>query len=374
MRRLLLLIAVAALAATACSSSTGSTGDAAPTTTSAVAGVASVCQARAQLAQSLQMLRGAIVTGNETTAKTALDGVTTSVAQLATAVNGLPQSQQQQIQPSLDALTKPTSTAASSLAEAQRVSTRAQRPDPHDRHRRHVPAAPRLRHAEHHLTHSRQALRGSSHQGWAGPDSGCCKQLLALATNAPSWCRHSTTDLDGRKRTMSDKPITVAVATYKSAAGAQQDFDAVWGIKHEGQIDHLAVAVVEKGDDGKLKIDRHDTSAKHLAWGSGIVGGALTVISAPLGIVFLGPLAATSAVWAGAGGLVGHFWNNIPKDQVRKMSDLLESGDHGLVVVAVNPKGAPIDSLLANADSKVVVDNVLDSDDALDQAFENAEA
>jgi uncharacterized membrane protein len=173
---------------------------------------------------------------------------------------------------------------------------------------------------------------------------------------------------------MSDKPITVAVATYGDKGGAEQDFDAVWGIKHEGQLDHLAIAMVEKTDDGDLKVDRHDTSAKHLAWGGGILGASLTVISAPLGIVFLGPLAATTAAWAGAGGLVGHFWKNIPKDQVRKMSDLLEAGDFGLIVVAVNPKEAAVGSLLANASNKIVVDNVVDADDALSRAFDAADA
>jgi hypothetical protein len=109
-------------------------------------------------------------------------------------------------------------------------------------------------------------------------------------------------------------------------------------------------------------------------WGGGILGASLTVISAPLGVVFLGPLAATTAVWAGAGSLVGHFWKNIPKDQVRKMSDLLEAGDFGLVIVAVNPKEAAIGSLLANAQTKIVVDNVIDPDDALTQAFDAADA
>lgn len=168
---------------------------------------------------------------------------------------------------------------------------------------------------------------------------------------------------------MSDKPTTVAVATYANKASAEQDYEVVRGTKHAGQIDHLAVAFVERDADGKLKIDRHDSTAKHLAWGGAVLGGALAVISAPLGIVFLGPLAATSGAWAAAGGLVGHFWHNVPKDEVRKMSDLLEAGEYGLVVVAVNPKGVDIDALLANATDKTIVDGVTDVDGALDQAF-----
>jgi uncharacterized membrane protein len=172
---------------------------------------------------------------------------------------------------------------------------------------------------------------------------------------------------------MSDKPITVAVATYSDKAAAEQDYDAVRGMKHQGQIDHLAIAMVVKDADGELKIDRHDSTAKHLAWGGGVLGGVLTVVSAPLGIVFLAPLAATTAVWAGVGGLVGHFWKNIPKDVARQMSELLESGDAGLVIVAVNPQGANIEALLANAVKKVVADDVADPEDALEQAFETAE-
>lgn len=169
---------------------------------------------------------------------------------------------------------------------------------------------------------------------------------------------------------MSDKPTTIAVATYTNKANADLDYDAVRGVKSAGQLDHLAISVVEKGADGKLDIDRHDSTAKHLAWGGGILGAALTVVAAPLGIVFLGTLAANSAVYAGAGGLVGHFWHNIPKDEVRKMSDLLETGQFGLVIVAVNPQGIDVGAFLGHAVDKLVVDNVIDTDGELDKAFE----
>ena len=129
-----------------------------------------------------------------------------------------------------------------------------------------------------------------------------------------------------------------------------------------------------KEADGTLSIDRHNTSAKHAAWGTGVLGGALTVISAPLGIVFLGPVVATGAVWAGVGGLAGHFWKNIPKDEVRKMGDLLERGAAGLVIVAVNPQGIDVEGLLTNAESVVASTGVGDAEGALDQAFEAAEA
>ena len=60
------------------------------------------------------------------------------------------------------------------------------------------------------------------------------------------------------------------------------------------------------------------------------------------------------------------------------MNDLLQAGEAGLVVVAVDPKGTDVEALLANAQKKVVA--VTDgnakgtTDDALEKAFESAEA
>ncbi len=171
----------------------------------------------------------------------------------------------------------------------------------------------------------------------------------------------------------SKKPVTVAVATYNNKASAEQDYDAIRATKHHGQLDHLAIAFVEKDADGRLRIHRHDSTAKHLAWGGGVLGAALTIISAPLGIVLLGPLAASTAVWAGVGGFVGHFHQNISNDEVRKMSDVLETGQFGLAVVAVNPKGTNVEALLANAVATVVAVNVSDPTGALADAFEAVE-
>lgn len=80
---------------------------------------------------------------------------------------------------------------------------------------------------------------------------------------------------------VSDKPTRAAAATYADRTDADQDDEVVRGTKHAGPIDHLAIAFVERDAEGKLKIDRYDSTAKHLAWGGAVLGGALAVISAP---------------------------------------------------------------------------------------------
>jgi hypothetical protein len=51
------------------------------------------------------------------------------------------------------------------------------------------------------------------------------------------------------------------------------------------------------------------------------------------------------------------------------MSDLLEAGDAGLVIVAVNPQGTDVEGLLTNAKDVVASTGVGDADTALDEAF-----
>ena len=160
-------------------------------------------------------------------------------------------------------------------------------------------------------------------------------------------------------------PLVLAVATYSNRDAAVQDFHVVWGAKHEGEYDHIAVAVITKDAAGQLQVERHDSTAKHLAWGGALLGAALVVVAPPVGV---GMLAAGGAV-AGAGGIVGHFWHNIPKDTVQDMGTLLADGESGLVVVAVNRKGEDITPLLANAEKKIVVDTLKGD---LESAYEEA--
>ena len=141
---------------------------------------------------------------------------------------------------------------------------------------------------------------------------------------------------------------------WSTAGTAVNDFDRVMAAKNCGAFDHVAVAVITKGADGQVEIERHDSTAKHLAWGGALIGGAMFVVAPPLAPTALGLGGGASAAGlAGAGGIAGHFWHNIPKDTLREMSDTLEAGDSGLVIVAVNPKGSDLTDLLSGA-QKVV--------------------
>ena len=178
-----------------------------------------------------------------------------------------------------------------------------------------------------------------------------------------------------------DTPLVLAVATYATREGAVDDFHAVKDAKRHGEFDHLAVAVLTKDADGSLQMERHDSSAKHAAWGGALIAAGLLVVAPVAAPIAIGATAtgigasagvgggASVAGLAGAGGIAGHLHRNIPKDKAREMGELLELGESGLIVVAVNKAATDITPLLSHAE-RVIVDDTTKAD--LDALYDDA--
>jgi len=160
-------------------------------------------------------------------------------------------------------------------------------------------------------------------------------------------------------------PLVLAAARYASRDDAVEAFKIVWGARHQGEFDHMDVAVLTKDAAGDLQVERHDSTAKHFGWGGALLGAALVIVAPAAGIA---AVAAGGAAGAGAGGIVGHFWHTISKEQLREVSDLLDSGKSGLLIIAVNHKGTDIAPLLENAEKKTVIETKAGD---LDAAFED---
>ncbi len=177
----------------------------------------------------------------------------------------------------------------------------------------------------------------------------------------PEWIRSGE-----RSVLMSDHPVVLVVASYPSRSAATRDYHAVWPIEHQSPLDHVAGAMLEKGADGELEMNRHDSTAEHLEWLGALLGGALTVIAAPLGVMFLASVSATGTDLAGASAIVGRLWYDIPKDQLRRMGSLLEDGQTALVVVAIDNIGEDVAALLSNATTMIATESTrVDFDAAL---------
>jgi hypothetical protein len=172
---------------------------------------------------------------------------------------------------------------------------------------------------------------------------------------------------------MGDHFVVMAVATYRSKAAAEQDFDAVGRAKYDGDLDLIAAAVLEKGADGALAVERHEPASTDVAWAGALLGAALTVIAAPLGVLLLAAVIATRSAWAGAAALVDHFWHDIPRDDLSQMSNLLEAGQAAVVIVAVGYRAVDVMALCSNSTSTFVTDGTAadfeaDFSNAIDEA------
>ena len=169
---------------------------------------------------------------------------------------------------------------------------------------------------------------------------------------------------------MSEHSVVLTVAAYASAGMAEQDFDALERGRERGEYAEVGAAVLRKGPDGALSIYRSDGVATDVG---ALLGAALAVIAAPVGISFLQPVAITQDGWARVAAMVGDFWQDTPQETLHTMTNLLESNPAGLVIVAVDRTREDIGMLLPQATATIATfstaaDLGADITDAIDDA------
>jgi hypothetical protein len=153
---------------------------------------------------------------------------------------------------------------------------------------------------------------------------------------------------------MRDQPVVIAVASYSSRAAAVEVFASLWASQPLGEDHQLAAVLVEKGSSGELEMDDHRSATSGVAAGVTLLGGALTTVAAPLGVALLASGMGSRDQWAQAVAVVGRFWNEVPRHVLGKMSNLLEAGQAGLLVVAEDRDGHDVAARLSGATSSVL--------------------
>ena len=84
---------------------------------------------------------------------------------------------------------------------------------------------------------------------------------------------------------MSEKDTLIVLgASYDSVADAELDYETVKALYEEAGVGHtFDAAVLERGDDGKIKVvDKHEASTRHGAW-TGLAIGALAAVLPGIG-------------------------------------------------------------------------------------------
>jgi hypothetical protein len=149
---------------------------------------------------------------------------------------------------------------------------------------------------------------------------------------------------------MSEHSVVLTVAGYASAGAAETDFDALRLGRDRGEHDDVGAAVLRKGTNGALSLYRSDDVAGNVG---ALLGAALAVIAAPVGISFLRPVAITQDGWARVAAMVGDFWQDVPQQTLHTMTNMLEASPAGLVIVAVDRTTWDVGLLLPQATATI---------------------
>ena len=128
---------------------------------------------------------------------------------------------------------------------------------------------------------------------------------------------------------MSEKDTLVVLgASYDSVSDAEVDYEAVKALYAAAGVGHdFDAAILERGDDGKVKVaKKHEASTRHGAW-EGLAIGAVAAILPGIG------LAAGAAVGAGIGAVAGHMKGGMKDSDLKELGEVLDKGEAGLIVI-----------------------------------------
>lgn len=153
--------------------------------------------------------------------------------------------------------------------------------------------------------------------------------------------------------------VFIFIGTYPDEASAQADYDVVKALHFVDAIGSFDAAVVTKDADGKVHINKDETSTRAGAWGGVAVG-------AVLGVLFPPSILGSAAVAGAVGGIGGHLWKGMSRGDVKELGDVIDSGEAALLVIG----DVTISDAIAKADLKAVKQIKKD----VDASFKDLEA
>jgi uncharacterized membrane protein len=147
--------------------------------------------------------------------------------------------------------------------------------------------------------------------------------------------------------------LFVYSGVYGSVDDALSDYEAVHALHTEaGLIDAYDAAVVERKSDGKVKIvKKHETPTRVggvLGGGIGLATG-LVIVLFPAAAIGGGILLATGGGGALLGSLAGHAAAGMSRSDLKELGEALDSGQAGLVVVAVSDLQSKVEAAMKHA-------------------------
>ena len=163
----------------------------------------------------------------------------------------------------------------------------------------------------------------------------------------------------------------VYAGIYDRVEDALSDYEDAKKLHSEHVIADFDAAVVERREDGKVKIRKqHETPTRKGALGGGVFGLATGVVVAlfPAAALGEGIILATTGGGAVLGALAGHAAAGMSRKDLKEIGEHLDAGQAGLVLVAATdigdqvrqamPKANKVESKQMTADPAQVEEDV----------------
>jgi uncharacterized membrane protein len=173
---------------------------------------------------------------------------------------------------------------------------------------------------------------------------------------------------------MADQPYVAIAAQYGSEDEAIADFDHIHAhYKEKGKHAAFDAAVVVRDKEGKVSIPKRDDGAKHHGGRKGLAIGLASGLVVALfpAIAIGGALLAGGSVGAGIGAIAGHISNNASADDLKAITETLDAGSAGIVIVATPADADEVANLLAHA-TKVTTKEIAVDDEKLENEVQDA--
>ena len=162
---------------------------------------------------------------------------------------------------------------------------------------------------------------------------------------------------------MAKDPVHLYVGLYEDLAKAEQDFDGLVALHRQGLVAAFDAAVVERGEDGAPRIVHKKRTGHHVLTGFG-VGAILTVLTPFVAIPF-------AVIGAGAGALVRHAEDSLPKSDAEELGEALAANEAALVIASKKTEPGRLEQMLPGASRRMAKVLDLEHEDfaeALEQA------
>jgi hypothetical protein len=177
---------------------------------------------------------------------------------------------------------------------------------------------------------------------------------------------------------MADESYVAVAAQYASEGDALADFDRIRAHfaddkSHEhGSFD---AAVINRGIDGELSMVRRDDGGKSHGTRKGLAIGLASGLAVALfpAVALGGALLVAGGSGAGIGAVAGHITRKTPSKNLKAISEALDAGSAGIVLVVDTADADEVEQLLTNATSVTRKDLAVDKDELdrdVDEAYE----